>query len=123
MKTKFYFVLTALLAFSINLCAQPSGDPPSGDPPSGDGGGPGGSESSGASTTDASALSSFASSYKKATKDLGAFDEIADLGSAENTLMGISGTAGHFDKYLAELVSTYASDYYSSFTSALSSSR
>ncbi len=73
------------------------------------------------STTDESALSSFASSYKNATKDLGAFDEITDLGSAENTLMGISGTAGHFDKYLAELVNTYASDYYSSFTSDLAS--
>ncbi|MCR5130835.1 MAG: hypothetical protein K6C10_05170 [Prevotella sp.] len=74
------------------------------------------------STTDESALSSFASSYKNATKDLGAFDEYADLGSAENTLMGIAGTAGHFDKYLAELVSTYASSYYSSFTSDLASS-
>ncbi len=74
------------------------------------------------STTDESALSSFASSYKNATKDLGAFDEITDLGSAENTLMGISGTAGHFDKFLAELVNSYASSYYSSFTSALASS-
>ncbi len=72
--------------------------------------------------TDESALSSFAGSYKNATKDLGAFDEYADLGSAENTLMGISGTAGHFDKYLAELVSTYASSYYSNFTSDLASS-
>jgi len=73
------------------------------------------------STTSSSALSSFASSYKNATKDLGAFDEYADLGSAENTLMGIAGTAGHFDKYLAELVNTYASSYYSSFTSDLAS--
>jgi hypothetical protein len=30
--------------------------------------------------------------------------------------MGISGTAGHFDQYLASLVNTYASSYYSSFT-------
>ena len=73
------------------------------------------------STTDASALSSFASSYKNATKGLGAFDDYDAKGQAENTLMGISGTAGHFDKYLAELVSSYASDYYSSFTSNLAS--
>lgn len=73
------------------------------------------------STTDASALSSFASSYKNATKGLGAFDDYDAKGQAENTLMGISGTAGHFDKYLAELVSTYASSYYSSFTSDLAS--
>jgi len=73
------------------------------------------------STTDATALYTFASNYKNATKDLGAFDEYADLGSAENTLMGIAGTAGHFDKYLAELVNTYASSYYSSFTSDLAS--
>lgn len=72
-------------------------------------------------TTDASALSSFASSYKNATKGLGAFDDYDGKGQAENTLMGISGTAGHFDKYLAELISTYASSYYSSFTSDLAS--
>jgi len=74
------------------------------------------------STTDESALSSFCSSYKSATKGLGAFDDYDAKGQAENTLFGISGTAGHFDKYLAELVSEYASSYYSSFTSDLSSS-
>lgn len=73
------------------------------------------------STTDASALSSFASSYKNATNGLGAFDDYDAKGQAENTLMGISGTAGHFDKYLAELVNSYASSYYSSFTSDLAS--
>ncbi len=71
------------------------------------------------STTDESALKSFASSYKSATKGLGAFDDIDAKGQAENTLMGISGTAGHFDKFLADIVKTYASDYYSSFTSDL----
>ncbi len=71
------------------------------------------------STTDESALSTFASSYKNATKGLGAFDDIDAKGQAENTLMGISGTAGHFDKFLADIVNTYASDYYSSFTSDL----
>ncbi len=71
------------------------------------------------STTDESALSSFASSYKSATKGLGAFDDIDSKGQAENTLMGISGTAGHFDKFLADIVKSYASDYYSSFTSDL----
>ncbi len=73
------------------------------------------------STTSSSALSSFASSYKKATKGLGAFDDYDAKGQAENTLMGISGTAGHFDKFLAELVNSYASSYYSSFTSDLAS--
>ncbi len=73
------------------------------------------------STTDQSALSSFASSYKNATKGLGAFDDIDAKGQAENTLMGISGTAGHFDKFLADIVSEYASDYYSAFTCDLAS--
>ncbi len=74
------------------------------------------------STTDESALSTFCSSYKSATKGLGAFDDYDAKGQAENTLFGISGTAGHFDKYLAELVNEYASDYYSSFTSDLAES-
>ena len=72
------------------------------------------------STTDASALNSFCSSYKKASKGLGAFDDYDAKGQPENTLMGIAGTAGHFDKYLAPLVNSYASDYYASFTSDLS---
>lgn len=74
------------------------------------------------STKDASALNSFCSSYKKASKGLGAFDDYDAKGNPENTLMGIAGTAGHFDKYLAPLINTYASSYYSSFTSDLSSS-
>lgn len=73
------------------------------------------------STTDASALNSFCSSYKTATKGLGAFDGYASMSNPENTLFGISGTAGHFDSYLAELINQYASSYYSSFTSDLSS--
>ncbi len=72
-------------------------------------------------TTDESALSSFASNYKTATKGIGAFDDYNDMGTAENTLFGIAGTEGHFDPYLAELVNTYASSYYSEFTSDLSS--
>ena len=63
----------------------------------------------------------FASSYKNVTKGLGAFDDYDGKGQAENTLMGISGTAGHFDKYLAELISTYASSYYSDLTNDLAS--
>jgi hypothetical protein len=74
------------------------------------------------STTDATALNSFASSNKTATKGLGAFDGYTSMSNPENTLMGISGTAGHFDAALAELVKTYASSYYSSFTSSLASS-
>lgn len=73
------------------------------------------------STTDASALSSFASSNKTATKGLGAFDGYASMSNPENTLFGIAGTAGHFDTALADLVKTYASSYYSSFTSSLAS--
>jgi hypothetical protein len=72
-------------------------------------------------TTDTTALASFAASYKTATKGLGAFDDYDAKGQAENTLFGIAGTAGHFDKFLAPLVSSYASSYYSSFTSDLAS--
>jgi len=73
------------------------------------------------STTDTSALYSFSSTYKKATKGLGAYDDYAAKGNPENTLFGIAGTAGHFDQYLAPLINTYASSYYSSFTSDLAS--
>ncbi|MGI6222634.1 MAG: hypothetical protein ACOYJG_03405 [Prevotella sp.] len=73
------------------------------------------------STTSSSALSSFASSYKSASKGLGAFDDYDEKSQAENTLMGISGTAGHFDENLATLVNSYASSYYSYFTSDLAS--
>lgn len=71
------------------------------------------------STTSPSALSSFASSYKKASKGLGAFDDYDGKSTAENTLFGISNTAGHFNKNLASLVDTYASSYSSSFASDL----
>ena len=40
-----------------------------------------------------------------------------------NLLFGISGTAGHFDQNLAALVNTYASSYYSYFTSDLASTK
>ncbi len=73
------------------------------------------------STTDATALYSFASKYKNASKGLGAFDDYDEKGQAENTLFGIAGTAGHFDPYLADLINTYASSYYSYFTSDLAS--
>jgi hypothetical protein len=69
------------------------------------------------STTDDTALYSFVSAYKKASKGLGAFDDYDGKTNPENTLMGIAGTAGHFDSYLATLVNSYASSYYSSFTS------
>lgn len=71
------------------------------------------------STTSSTALYTFASAYKNATKTLGAFDDYSAKSNAENILMGIASTAGHFDQYLASLVSTYASSYYSSFTSDL----
>jgi len=73
------------------------------------------------STTDTSALYSFVSKYKKASKGLGAYDDYAAKGNPENTVFGISGIAGHFDQYLAALVNTYASSYYSYFMSDLAS--
>lgn len=73
------------------------------------------------STTDTSALYSFVANYKKASKGLGAYDDYDTKGNPENTLFGISGTAGHFDQYLSPFVNTYASSYYSDFTSDLSS--
>jgi hypothetical protein len=71
------------------------------------------------SETDTSALYSFVTKYKKATKGLGAFDDYDAKGNPENTVFGISGTAGHFDQYLAPLVNTYAPGYYPYFTSDL----
>jgi hypothetical protein len=74
------------------------------------------------STTDTTALYSFVSAYKKASKGLGAYDDYDNLSTdPENTVFGIAGTAGHFDQFLAPLVNTYASSYYSSFTSSLAS--
>jgi hypothetical protein len=74
------------------------------------------------STTDATALQSFCASNKTASKGLGAFDDYDAKSNPENTLFGIAGTAGHFDSYLADLVSTYASTYSSAFSSDLASS-
>jgi len=73
------------------------------------------------STTDNTALYSFASTYKKATKGLGAFDNYASKSALENTLFGIAGVAGHFDKFLGEAVSANASSYSASFTADLAS--
>ena len=73
------------------------------------------------SLSDNSALNSFASTYKKATKGMGAFDNYASKSTLENTLFGIAGTAGHFNKYLGEIVNANASAYYSSFTADLAS--
>ena len=49
------------------------------------------------------------------------YDDYDNKSTAENTLFGIEGTAGHFDKFLAELVEQYASSYYSEFESDLAS--
>ncbi len=72
-----------------------------------------------ASVEKISSVSSFASAYKTAAKGLGAFDDYDGLSTAENTLMGISGTAGHFDAYLEALVDANASSYSSIFASDL----
>ena len=73
------------------------------------------------STTDTTALYSFVSTYKNASKGLGAFDDYKQKSNPENTLFGIAGTAGHFDQFLAGLVETYAPSYYPSFQSDLAS--
>lgn len=76
---------------------------------------------SGYTVTDITALYSFVSTYKKATKGIGAFDNYQSKSAIENTLFGIAGTAGHFDKYLGEIVNANASSYYASFTADLAS--
>jgi hypothetical protein len=72
-----------------------------------------------ASVSSESSVAAFASSYKNAAKGLGAFDDYDGKSTAENTLMGIVGTAGHFDTKLQPLVDSYASSYSNSFTSDL----
>ncbi len=72
------------------------------------------------STTNASALASFAKSYKSATKGLGAFDNYTkSRTSAGNQLFDPEGEWAHFDKYLAEIVGTYAPSYKSDFDNDL----
>ncbi len=71
-------------------------------------------------TTDNSALASFAKSYKSATKGLGAFDNYTKARtSAGNMLFDPDGEWAHFDKWLAEIVGTYASSYKSDFDTDL----
>ncbi len=72
------------------------------------------------STSDAAALASFAKSYKNATKGLGAFDNYTkSRTSAGNLLFDPDGEWAHFDKYLAEIVGTYAPSYKSDFDTDL----
>jgi len=71
------------------------------------------------SVADATALYSFASTYKKATKGIGAFDNYLTKGTPENILFGIVGTGGHFNKRLGEIINAHAPSYYSSFTTDL----
>jgi hypothetical protein len=72
-------------------------------------------------TGDTLALYSFVSSYKHASKGLGAYDDYDQKSAPENTVFGISGTPGHFDRFLADLVQTYAPTYYPSFQADLAS--
>ncbi len=72
------------------------------------------------STTDETALASFAKSYKSATKGLGAFDNYTkSRTSAGNQLFDPDGEWAHFDKYLAEIVGSYAPSYKSDFDTDL----
>jgi hypothetical protein len=71
------------------------------------------------STTDETALKTFASAYKAQVKVLALSTTTTLRDSLKITLMGIAGTAGHFNPILAEIVNTYASSYYSSFTTDL----
>lgn len=73
-------------------------------------------------TATVSSVADFASALKKASKGLGAFDDIDGKGQAENQLFGIGNSStAHFDPVLAELVKDNVSfsGYYSSFTSDL----
>jgi len=75
-----------------------------------------GADVSSYSTSDSSSLADFASSYKNATKGLGAFDNYSKgRTSAGNQLFDPDGEWAHFDKRLAQLVKTYAPSYYSVF--------
>lgn len=72
------------------------------------------------STTDAGALSTFAKANKSATKGLGAFDNYTkSRTSAGNQLFDPDGTFAHFDKYLADIIGTYAPSYKSDFDTDL----
>lgn len=74
------------------------------------------------STTAPDALRTFASDQKRATKGIGAFDGARSMSSPENTLMGIAGKAGHFDRILADIVKTTQPDQAEAFATALSAS-
>ncbi len=71
------------------------------------------------STTDATALNTFATAYKKATKGIGAFDNYLTNSTAENILMGIAGTAGHFNNRLGEILTVHAPTYAAAYTTSL----
>lgn len=65
-------------------------------------------------TATITSVAAFAKALKRASKSLGAFDQL-DRGQGENTLFGENGNASHFDSHMAamlkELGSTYAGDY------------
>ena len=65
-------------------------------------------------TATITSIAAFAKALKRASKSLGAFDQL-DRGQGENTLFGEKGNASHFDSHMAamlkELGSTYAGDY------------
>ena len=69
--------------------------------------------------SDPAALQAFATSYKNATKGIGAFDDYDSPTTIENALFGISGSGGHFDRFLGDIVNIYAPSYYTSFANAL----
>lgn len=73
------------------------------------------------STSDPDALYTFANSNKKASKGLGAFDAYdgESRTSAANLLFDPEGVWSHYDKYLAEIVATYAPQYKSAFDADL----
>ena len=71
-------------------------------------------------TATITSVADFAGACKKATKGLGAFDDIDEKGQAENQLFGTGNSSyAHFDQVLAELIKendTY-SKYYDEFVS------
>ncbi|MBV5316098.1 MAG: T9SS type A sorting domain-containing protein [Prolixibacteraceae bacterium] len=71
------------------------------------------------SVSDATALNTFSTTYKKATKGIGAFDNYLTNSTPENILMGIAGTAGHFNKRLGEILNVHAPSYSPAYTTSL----
>ena len=64
-------------------------------------------------------IEDFVSAFKKASKNLGAFDQL-DAGQGENTLFGYGdGSGAHFDRTLADILEGLGSEYASAYAEDL----